>query len=164
MSDVMVERRLPLSIAAFLLLLLVLAAGAGAMGVASRVTTLNEEAKNFADSAVSGIAEEWSDKQLLERVSPTEREALQPADLQGLSDLRARLGHFQTNLGATGGVDAPYIRLFVGPLQATYDAKVIFVSGIVWFHLRLAKLDGHWTIDGYHLDAQYYGRPGTGLL
>jgi len=159
MSDLVIAKRVPLSIAVFLLLLLALASGTGAVMLVAHLRTSNVESKTFADGAVSGLAADWSDQQLQERLSPAEQKRLKSVDLAELAKLRARMGRFERDLGTTGAVSYPWIHFFVGSLRATYAAKAIFVNGIATFHLGLIKLDGRWMIDSYHIDAQFLGRP-----
>ena len=159
MSDVVMPKRSSLSIIIFVLLLLLMASGAGAMMLVSHLRTLNVDSKTLADSAVAGMAAGWTDNQLLQRLSPAERARLKPTDLDALADLRARMGRYESDQGATGGTDNPLVHLFIGTPTATYEAKAIFVNGTATFHFGLIKPDGRWMIDFYHIDVQYFGPP-----
>jgi len=159
MSDIVIAKRFPLSIVVFLVLVLLMASGAGAMMLVSHVRTLKVESKTFADSAVSGMAVDWTNQQLQQRLSPAAQARLKPADVNALAELRAKMGHFESDAGATGGLEDPLAHLFIGSPRATYEAKAIFVNGVAIFHLGMVKPDGRWLIDTYHIDVQYYGVP-----
>jgi hypothetical protein len=153
--------RHPLAQSSLVLLLILVVAG-GVIG--HETAALDEESKAFVDHAVPAIASNWSPEQLLARVSPAEHADLKPEDLQALADLRSKLGRSETYLGATGGLNRPYLGWFGGPTSASYADKVIFANGIVTFNVTVARLDGRWMIDAYHIDVSYFGPPGRGLL
>lgn len=145
-----------------LVLLIILVTAGGAISYETAV--LDAGSKAFVDHAVPAIASNWSPEQLLARVSPAERANLEPRDLRALEDLPSMVGRFEKYLGATGGLNGRYLAWFVGTTSASYSARMVFVNGIVTFKVTVARLDGRWMIDEYHIDVSFFTQPGHGLL
>ena len=89
-------------------LTIVVAAAIGLGVLFYRGHALDTESKAFVDSAVSAIATNWSEEQLLERATPELRETMSPGELGALFAAFSRLGRLVRYEGATGGATMSY--------------------------------------------------------
>ena len=114
-------------------LTIVVAAAIGLGVLFYRGHALDTESKAFVDSAVSAIATNWSEEQLLERATPELRETISPGELGALFAAFSRLGRLVRYEGATGGATMSYMAGSGSTVSAFYVAKARFENGTAIF-------------------------------
>ncbi|HUN40616.1 MAG TPA: hypothetical protein VMU81_10020 [Acetobacteraceae bacterium] len=165
MSATLVRRRgLPLSILIFAVLVLLMVGGVGFYLFEKHMTRLNQEAAYFAQRSATAITMNWDPSQLIERATPQLRAESGSQTGQALKAAGAGLGPFNAYMGATGKVSWLSVINFVGPIAASYAAKVRTTDGMVTFQLGLIKVDGHWMIAAFHFNGLMFQPLGPGLL
>jgi hypothetical protein len=142
-----------------LTLTIVVAAAIGLGVLFYRGHALDAESKAFVDSAVSAIATNWSEEQLLDRATPELRETIRPDELSALFAVLSRLGRLVRYEGATGGATMSYMASSGSTVSAFYVAKARFENGTAIFRILLVRRAGRWMINGFHVDSAPGGKP-----
>ena len=129
----------------------------GVIGIAFtaiRGSALDKESKAYADSAVPAIITTWSEKALLDRVSPEFKKATRVDQLD-----RFFLGYYNT-LGrlqkcepAQGQATMSLTSQTGGMTTGRYTAKATFEKGDATIKLSLIKHGDQWQIGGFYVDS-----------
>jgi hypothetical protein len=133
-------------------LLFIVAAGAGVGVLIYKGTALDRDSRAYVDRAVPAIVANWSKRELLDRATPELRASARPEDLEAVFDLGSRLGPFVEYEGATGDSNISVTTGNGGVVAARYTAQVRFRDGTATIHILLLKRDGTWMINGFHID------------
>ena len=112
----------------------------------------DKESKEFVDTAVPAIAESWDQRQLLDRATPELGSSTTPANLASFFQNLSRLGSLVNYEGATGQATLSYMIGSGARVSASYVAKARFQNGSAAFRIALVRRDGHWMINGFHVD------------
>jgi len=142
------------------LTLTVIVAAAIGLGVLFyRGHALDAGSKAFVDGAVSAIATNWSEEELLDRATPELRETTRPDELGALFAALSRLGRLVRYEGATGGATMSYMAGSGSTVSAFYVAKARCENGTAIFRILLVRRAGRWMINGFHVDSAPRGKP-----
>lgn len=151
-------------VSVLVLLVALMAAGSGVFLVAWRVQSLNEQGRQFVDSAIPAITTTWDDDQLFSRATPQFRSSIARRDLSIFGDASAALGAFQQAVGTTGAVGWEAVLLPGAQVSGSYVVKARYAKGLATFQVDAVKIGGAWKIAGFHFDAQTFGSAGGGLF
>jgi hypothetical protein len=141
----------------------IVAVGIGVAVLISKGNELDAERKAFVDSAVPAIAAGWSKEQLLDRATPELRAGVKPEELRALFNAVSQLGPLVEYEGATGEANMSYVAGSESSVSASYVARAKFKDGITTIRIALLKRDGHWMINGFHVDTSLTGGSGGGI-
>jgi hypothetical protein len=145
-----------------LTLVILVAAGIGAAVLVYEGKALDGESKAFVDSAVPAIAARWDQQQLLDRATPDLKRSISQDRLTSMFKGLSQLGPLVNYEGATGEANMLYFTGTGASVSASYVAKADFQNGNAVFQIALVKREGHWMINGFHVDPRSGSRAREG--
>jgi hypothetical protein len=129
----------------------------GVIGIAFVVikgTTLDKESKAYADSAIPAIINTWSEKELLDRVSPEFKKAVTIDQLDRLFRWFSGLGPPQKCEPAQGESLMSATGQTGRMISAQYIAKATFQKGEANIKLGLIKHGDRWQISSFRVESE----------
>lgn len=137
----------------------IIAVGASIGVVLQKCYALNAEAQAYVDNVFPAIASASGEQQLLDRATPELRQSAEPAALDKFFDIFSRLGRVVEYQGAKGQATTSYYTGTGSVVTALYVAKARFEHGDAAIEITLQQRDGHWMINGIHIDTTPISTP-----
>lgn len=116
----------------------------------SRITTLNNEGKAYADTVIPAIAANWNVKEVLDRESPELKQNATQQQLEQMLQRSAAMGHLQ-KCEPSQGQSVIAITARGTEIKGDYSAKATFDKGEAVVQVSIIKHDDQWQILGLFL-------------
>jgi hypothetical protein len=122
----------------------------------------NEESKEYIDSSIPAIIA-GGEAELIKRASPELKTQIAESPLNDMFSRLTALGSLVEYDGSKGyatislGTKASIGDTGRAHVYARYFAKATFKNGTVIYKVLLIRLDGHWLIHGFHVNATKSG-------
>ena len=108
--------------------------------------------KEYVDAAIPAIASNWSEDELIKRLSSEEKSSITHGQLNQVFDMNRRLGILQQYRGAHGGVNVNLSFTKGATVTADYVADVKFENGDASIRMVLVRRHSTWEILGFHVN------------